>query len=73
MFQFTKELCTFRKNEANNRKIPPYTILTNRTIAEIVSKRPNCLAALKIINGIGPKSLERYGTQIIDVILKHLE
>ena len=44
-----------------------------QTIAEIVSKRPNCLAALKIINGIGPKSLERYGTQIIDVILKYSE
>ena len=51
---------------ARDLKVPPYVILTDATLIEIVRTRPRGLEALSRIPGIGRSKLDRYGDAILD-------
>jgi superfamily II DNA helicase RecQ len=38
-------------------------------LAAIVEARPATLASLRRVKGMGPNKLERYGAEILDVVL----
>ena len=47
---------------------PAYTVLTDRTLNELVSSRPQGLGDLAKVYGIGPAKLDKYGLEILDMI-----
>jgi ATP-dependent DNA helicase RecQ len=49
--------------------LPNYQIMNNRTIDEIVQKRPYNKDSLLKINGMGPKKVMRFGQSILEAII----
>lgn len=58
----------WRLAEAKEREIPAYRILTNRTLEDLAVQRPQSESELSAINGIGPKCIERYAEQILELV-----
>jgi ATP-dependent DNA helicase RecQ len=63
------ELKDWRREEAMLNEAPAFTIFSNRTLKAIAIAKPDSLAALEKIHGVGPAKLEAYG----DAILKLLD
>lgn len=47
--------------------MPPYILFTNQQLALIVKKRPQSLAELTQIDGIGNGKAQKYGQEILDI------
>ncbi|MFQ5515909.1 MAG: HRDC domain-containing protein [Myxococcota bacterium] len=62
LFQRMRE---WRSQTAREEGVPPYVVLTNRELIAIVRKRPDSLAALAAIEGIGRQKIKRFGKQIL--------
>ena len=56
-----------RTELANEQGVPPYVIFHDSTLEEMIKTRPQSLAQLKGIGGVGQTKLERYGEQFIAV------
>jgi len=50
---------------------PAYTIFADRTLIELAQHKPNDLASMSGIFGIGARKLERFGADFLDVIRTH--
>jgi ATP-dependent DNA helicase RecQ len=48
--------------------VPPFVLLHNTTLEEIVQRRPRSIAELAAVPGIGPTKLERYGEEVLAVL-----
>ena len=48
--------------------MPPYVILHDATLANLVRARPKDLGALSGVAGIGETKLERYGQALLDIV-----
>lgn len=55
------------KAKANGK--PAYTVLTDRTLDELVSSRPQQIEDLARVHGIGPAKLSSYGREILDLVV----
>ena len=58
----------WRAGKAKAEGVPPYFIVTNQQLAEIVRDRPESAAGLGRIEGIGKGKLDRYGKEILDLL-----
>lgn len=58
----------WRGERAKAEGIPPYVICNNRQLAEIVSTRPQTLAALAEADGFGEAKLKKYGAELLAII-----
>ncbi len=47
---------------------PAFVVAHDTTLHEIAATRPTTLAGLRRVKGMGPMKLERYGSEILDVI-----
>jgi ATP-dependent DNA helicase RecQ len=47
--------------------VPPYVLATNKQLAEIVKSRPQSMAELMMIEGIGKAKAEKYGPDILGI------
>jgi len=47
---------------------PPYVVFNDRTLMEMVEKRPQDLAGLSAIKGVGAARLEKYGEEFLAAI-----
>jgi len=56
-----------RTELAKEQGVPPYVIFHDSTLEEMIKTRPQSLAQLKGIGGVGQTKLERYGEQFIAV------
>ncbi|MCR5263123.1 MAG: DNA helicase RecQ [Clostridiales bacterium] len=54
-------LKALRKRLADARGVPPYVIFSDRTLIEIVKRRPETPQALLSCSGVGMKKMEMYG------------
>ncbi|MFT4624288.1 MAG: ATP-dependent DNA helicase RecQ [Myxococcota bacterium] len=63
-----RALTNLRRREARKRRWKPYQVLTNATIAAIVTARPSTLDRLAEVKGIGPKKVERFGGAILEAV-----
>ncbi|MCB1806412.1 MAG: HRDC domain-containing protein [Candidatus Competibacteraceae bacterium] len=61
-------LRTWRSDQAKQEGIPPYVIANNRQLAQIVSARPQTLAALGQLEGFGEAKLKKYGKDLLGFI-----
>jgi ATP-dependent DNA helicase RecQ len=61
-------LKTWRAEVAREHNLPAYVIFHDATLAEIARRRPQSLADLQGISGIGAKKLEAYGADVLRVV-----
>lgn len=62
-------LRSWRLEKSRELSVPAYVIFHDATLAAIASDRPSTVAALAQIQGVGPSKCERFGADIIRVVL----
>ncbi len=60
----------WRSATAHREGVPPYVILTNRQLVEIVQRLPRSVTALGEIHGLGDKKLQRHGQAILMALVE---
>jgi len=61
-------LRAWRSETARKRNVPAYVVLHDATLEGIATSHPTTLSQLRGISGIGDKKLERYGTELIELV-----
>lgn len=61
----------WRTEMSKKEGIPPYIICNNIQMANIAIKRPSFLNALQEIDGIGKAKIEKYGKEILQIIVSY--
>lgn len=61
-------LRSWRYETSKKDGVPSYIVFTNKQLAEIVSRNPTSLNQLSQIDGIGPGKIQKYGTQVLDLL-----
>ncbi|MEZ5536747.1 MAG: DNA helicase RecQ [Thiolinea sp.] len=56
---------------AEDQGVPPYVIFHDSVLMQMLAMRPQTLAGMATISGIGEKKLASYGQAFLDVILQH--
>ena len=64
MFQKLAEL---RRDIANADGVPPYVVFHDKTLREMVDKRPADMASLGSIAGVGQSKLNKYGERFLSI------
>lgn len=65
-----QKLKMWRKAQAEEEKLPAFCIFSNQVLEGIVKKRPQIKEELLNIKGFGEKKFEKYGKQILEIILE---
>lgn len=58
----------WRKKSADEQNVPPYVIFGDKTLEELVEKKPRTMAELLNVFGIGEIKAEKIGSQLLRVI-----
>lgn len=58
----------WRAEQAERAGVPRYVVLTNRNIDALVRTRPDSLAGLQRVNGIGKAKLDQYGESLLELL-----
>ncbi|MFO0970770.1 MAG: AAA family ATPase [Candidatus Saccharimonadales bacterium] len=64
-------LKTWRSQEGSKRSVPLYMIASNKTLEALATNKPLSQKQLKLISGIGPKMIERYGEELLALIREY--
>lgn len=68
-----EELRTLRKRLADEQGIPPYIVLTDKTLHLITAQRPTTLEEFGKVSGIGEYKKEKYGKEFVETIRNFLQ
>lgn len=63
-----ERLIDFAKTKAHREGLPRYMVLTEESIQELIQLKPKTKAELANIKGIGEKKLNKYGTELLDIL-----
>ncbi len=66
-----EKLRDWRTARARAHSLPPYVIFHDSHLHAIAAAHPKTLDALQEVKGVGPKRLEAYGEEILQIIEKH--
>lgn len=66
--ELLQSLKAWRTAKATADGKPAYTVLTDRSLNELVSSRPHRKEDLAKVHGIGPAKLSSYGEEILDLV-----
>jgi DNA topoisomerase-3 len=69
--QLFEKLRAWRLAEAKRRHIPPFQVLTDRTLRDLATARPSSLEDLLQVSGIGPSKAQKYGDKVLQVIAEN--
>ncbi|MFL5949781.1 MAG: 3'-5' exonuclease, partial [Gaiellaceae bacterium] len=58
----------WRLERAKSDEIPAYVVFHNSTLAEIAERRPQTIAELASVPGVGPAKLQRYGRDVLQAL-----
>lgn len=61
-------LRSWRLECAREQDVPAYVVATQKVIVEISNRLPSTTRELREIKGVGPKFIEKYGTQILSLL-----
>jgi ATP-dependent DNA helicase RecQ len=61
-------LRAWRRSVAQAQGVPAYVVFIDRTLAEIVQRRPATLDELMTVPGVGRSRVERYGADILRIL-----
>lgn len=70
--QLLRDLKQWRAVRAQSDSVPAYIVAHDTTLENISRRRPADKAALIAVKGLGPKKIELYGDQIVEVVQAHL-
>ncbi len=62
------ELRKWRLAQAEKEKIAPYMVFHDTTLKELAARRPQTTQALLAVKGMGTMKLEKYRTQLLDIL-----
>ena len=62
-------LRTWRTARAKADAVAPFIVLHDSTIEAIAERRPRSIADLRRVPGVGPTKLDRYGEEILAVVV----
>jgi ATP-dependent DNA helicase RecQ len=63
-------LRAWRTERARADQVAPFIVFHDATIEAIAARRPRSIPELRRVPGIGPTKLERYGEELIAVIMR---
>lgn len=63
-----ERLVAYRKARAKADGVPGYCILSNKTLDELAQCRPKKVSDLASVHGIGPQKMEKYGSDLINIL-----
>lgn len=63
-----ERLRDWRRAQAKERKVPPYVVFHDTTLATLAAERPRTVEALRTISGIGPAKLAAYGEALLEIL-----
>jgi len=66
--QLFEKLRVWRQAAAREHNVPAYVIFHDSTLAQVAERRPETLAELGEISGIGARKLEAYGAGMLAVV-----
>ncbi len=69
--QLVKILKEWRSKIAKEQKIAHFQILHQRVLIQIVVRLPENLQELQKINGVGPKTIDKYGNDLLEMIKEY--
>ena len=61
-------LTAWRRERSRADSVPAYVVFTNKTLDDLVARRPTDYAGLRACTGIGPAKVENYGDDLLAVI-----
>ncbi len=68
----SEKLRVLRSRLADHERVPAYFIFTDASLRDMANLAPITRDAFRQIRGVGPRKLERYGQEFIDVIRAHI-
>ncbi len=68
LFQTLKD---WRSSKAKEKGLALFQVLYQRVLIQIVVCLPENTAQLKVINGVGNKTIEKYGKELLDLVLAY--
>jgi DNA helicase-2/ATP-dependent DNA helicase PcrA len=63
-------LRAWRTARAKADAIAPFIVFHDTTIEAIAASRPRSIAELRRVPGVGPTKLDRYGEEVIGVVIR---
>ncbi|WP_040160363.1 ATP-dependent DNA helicase UvrD2 [Nigerium massiliense] len=69
--QLWDALQAWRADAASEQSLPPFVVFTDATLMAIAEQLPPDLASLGRIPGVGPRKLERYGADVLQILDAH--
>ena len=66
----SKALREWRTARARADAVAPFIVFHDTTIEAIAASRPRSIAELRRVPGVGPTKLDRYGEEVIDVVVR---
>jgi len=66
-----QELKDYRYTKSLELNVPAYQIFSNNTLQELCSEMPASFEELKQISGFGPFKVQRFGRDIVSIIINH--
>ncbi len=70
--QLLEELTKWRARRAGKDGLPAYIVAHNKTLEQVATIKPLTEADLLEVPGFGPKKVETYGTDILNVVQSYL-
>ncbi len=67
------ELCAYRSRQAEHANLPLFKILGNTTLLQIAEQLPASLDALKEIEGLSPRLVDRHGSALLAAVQRGLQ
>jgi len=62
-------LRSWRTERARTDKVAPFIVFHDSTLEAIASRRPTSIPELRRVPGVGPTKLDRYGEEIIQIVV----
>ncbi len=66
-----ERLRAWRREQAGHEKVPAYCVFTDATLTALAELRPNDVAALARVPGIGKAKLDKYSVPVLDMCAAH--
>ncbi len=66
-----RELVSYRRRQARALNWKLYMVFNNQVISELEAQKPESLAELERIPGLGPSKIERFGIDLLALVREH--
>ena len=68
-----EKLRSWRQSIAREKNYEVYMVLQNKALEEIAEKKPSSETQLLSIKGVGPRKIELYGEDLLNIITEHVK